>query len=248
MKPVFDIRNVTVSFNFCAVRERSLSYRVSNWLKTNPDDAKTYAALSNINLTINQGEMVGIIGRNGSGKSTLLRVFTRVIVPKQGTVVVAKEKTIAPLLELGIGFQPDLSGEENCFLAGSLMGFSNHEIKSKLKGIQEFAELGDFFYEPIKHYSSGMYARLAFTLATDVDPDILLIDEVLGVGDASFAQKSLERINELIQVGTTIIIVSHNMEFLRMQCKRIIWLEQGKIAMDDEPDRVIEAYNKMIFS
>jgi ABC-type polysaccharide/polyol phosphate transport system ATPase subunit len=202
-------------------------------------------ALRDVSLVIGAGEHVGLIGRNGAGKSTLLRVLTRVLTPKSGRLEVDARRRMVPLLELGIGFHPDLSGRENCYLAGSLMGYGPAEIRARLPGIIAFAELAEFIDEPVKRYSSGMYARLAFALATDVEPEVLLVDEVFGVGDEFFMRKCIVRMQRLMVKGTTTVFVSHNLDFLVAQCDRLIWLDQGAIAMDGTPEAVAAEYRRL---
>ncbi|MCB0264707.1 MAG: ABC transporter ATP-binding protein [Calditrichia bacterium] len=240
MPPVFQLKDVSVAFNKQAITHRSLKSTLGNFF--NGDSSDKFFALRNINLTIADGENIGIIGRNGMGKSTLLRVLTRVISPQSGKVFVDKSRHIVPLLELGIGFQPDLTGRENCFLAGLLMGYSQSEIAGKIDAIIRFSELGDFIDEPVKNYSSGMYARLAFALATDIRPDVLLVDEVFGVGDEFFMRKCIVRMQQLMRAGRTTIFVSHNLDFLVNQCNRLIWLSHGQIVMDGLPEIVAAAY------
>ncbi len=240
MQPVFKLENTSVWFDKHAIKQRSLKYALSknlNWRSRHQ-----IHALNDINLIIYEGEHIGIIGRNGAGKSTLLRVLTRVITPRRGTIFVDKTKHIVPLLELGIGFQPDLSGRENCYLAGILMGYSKSEIDAKMENIIRFSELGDFIDEPVKHSSSGMYARLAFSIATDVQPEVLLVDEVFGVGDEFFMRKCIVRMQRLMQAGSTVIYVSHNLDFLVTQCSRLIWLDKGCLVKDGSPSAVAAAY------
>lgn len=240
MKTIFELRNVSVSFNKHEIRQRSLKYALGSLLRRTRHP--TIDALIDINLSIQEGTQVGIIGRNGAGKSTLLKVMTRVIVPQRGTVILDNKKHIVPLLELGIGFQPDLTGRENCILAGILMGYSREEIESKMDSIIHFSELEDFIDEPVKNYSSGMYARLAFAVATDVRPEVLLVDEVFGVGDEFFMRRCIVRMQRLMQEGSTLIYVSHNLDFLINQCNRLIWLDRGRVIMDGEPMEVGCAY------
>ena len=243
MKPVFKLTNVTVTFKKHAIRHKSLKHSFANLLV---DDAQkpVFNGLEDVSLSIQGGEHVGLIGRNGAGKTTLMRVLTRVIMPRTGGVYVDSAKHIVPLLELGIGFQGDLTGRENCFLAGILMGYSKKEMGERIPGIIEFSELGEFFDEPVKTYSSGMYARLAFALATDVRPEVLLVDEVFGVGDEFFMRKCIVRMQHLMRSGTTTIFVSHNLDFLVTQCQRLIWLENGRVVMDGNSLEVANAYRK----
>lgn len=242
IKPIFKLTNVGVSFGKNAIEHRSLKYSLSLFL----DEKKKpqFKALSNVSLTINEGEHIGLIGRNGAGKTTLMRVLTRVITPQEGGVFVNRQRHIVPLLELGTGFQGDLSGRENCYLAGMLMGYTEKEIAAKLDSIVEFSELVEFIDEPVKTYSSGMYARLAFALATDVQPEVLLVDEVFGVGDEFFMRKCIVRMQRLMQLGTTTVFVSHNLDFLVTQCRRLIWMDKGRVVMDGASLEVATAYRK----
>lgn len=240
MNTIFNLSGISVSFNRHTIKQRSLRHALGNIYNRN-GHYKTQA-LKNISLSIQEGEQVGIIGRNGAGKSTLLRVLTRVITPQSGELHIDKSKHIVPLLELGIGFQPDLTGRENCYLSGILMGYSRDDIGKKIDSIIRFSELGEFIDEPVKNYSSGMYARLAFSIATDVRPEVLLVDEVFGVGDEFFMRKCIHRMQLLMHAGTTVIFVSHNLDFLVTQCKRLIWLDQGTVAMDGNSDEVAASY------
>jgi len=237
---LFSLEGVAVEFERHYLSQRSLREAVGR--KLNGHKSEKIIALNNINLEIREGEHIGIIGRNGAGKSTLLRVLTRVITPAYGKVQVDDSKHIVPLLELGIGFQPDLSGRENCFVAGMLMGYTKKEIQEKIESIIEFAELKDFIDEPVKNYSSGMYARLAFALATDIDPQVLLVDEVFGVGDEFFMKKCMARMQHLMNRGLTTIFISHNVDFLINECDRLIWIENGELMMDGIPSAVASAY------
>lgn len=240
MNSVFELRNVTVRFERHAVKQRSLKVMVGSALRGRPGES--IKALDNVSLRIHEGDHIGVIGRNGAGKSTLLRVLTRVIMPQEGRVHLNGYKHIVPLLELGIGFQPDLTGRENCHLAGVLMGYSREDIRRRIDAINAFAELGDFIDEPVKHYSSGMYARLGFALATDVNPEVLLVDEVFGVGDEFFMRKCTVRMQRLMDGGTTTVFVSHNLDFLVTQCNRMIWLDRGRLVMDGKPSEVATRY------
>jgi len=239
---IFAIQNVRVEFALNTLAQRTLKSALSNLLT--PSRAPRLRALDGVSLTIHDGEHVGLIGRNGAGKSTLLRVLAGVIEPQQGSVSVAGGKHIVPLLELGIGFHPDLSGRENCYLAGSLLGYSPQELSKRLSSIIRFAELAEFIDEPVKNYSSGMYARLAFALATDVEPEVLLVDEVFGVGDEFFMRKCIVRMQRLMKAGTTTIFVTHNLDFLVAQCDRLIWLDRGRIVMDGKPGEIASAYRR----
>ena len=237
---VFRLEDVSVSFRKHAIEERSLKHALANALNGRP--AAVHRALRGVSVRVPRGQHLGVIGRNGAGKSTLLRVLARVIGPQTGSVYVDKSCHVVPLLELGIGFQPDLSGIENTHLAGALMGYSYAEIEARLPSIMEFAELNDFIYEPVKNYSSGMYARLAFALATDIEPEVLLVDEVFGVGDEFFMAKCVTRMRRLMAGGTTTVFVSHDLDFLLAHCERLVWLDAGRIVLDGPPADVAAAY------
>jgi homopolymeric O-antigen transport system ATP-binding protein len=241
-RPVFELQDVSVSFRKNAIEARSLKYSLTSWLGGQP--RAEHVALSHVSLSVAAAERLGVIGRNGAGKSTLLRVLARIIVPQRGRVVVDPRRRVVPLLELGVGFQPDLSGAENCLLAGTLLGVAPARLAARLGDIGRFAEIDGFLHEPVKHYSSGMYARLAFALAFDVEPDVLIVDEVFGVGDEFFMEKCQARIRGLIAAGVTSVFVSHDLDFLQRQCSRLIWLDQGQVVMDGEPDAVSCAYRE----
>lgn len=196
--------------------------------------------LNNINLTIKKGEKVGIIGANGAGKSTLLKVICGILNPSQGRVRV--DGNIAPLIELGAGFNQDMTVKDNIVLYGVLLGYSRQEMKQRTSPILEFAELSEYAHIPVKGLSSGMKARLGFAIATDVEPDILILDEVLSVGDARFTQKSRQRIDQLWQDNSTILFVSHSLESVQELCTRTIWLENGTINFLGETNQAIELY------
>lgn len=184
-------------------------------------------ALQDINLEISQGDVVGIIGFNGAGKSTILKVVSGILKPTKGTVDI--RGNIAPLIELGAGFDPELSGRENIYLNGAMLGISRKIMNKKIEEIIEFAELSEFLDSPVKNYSSGMYARLGFSIATCIRPDILIVDEILSVGDYRFQEKSKQRIKDMMAEGTTIIMVSHTISQVEELCNKIVWLDKGKI-------------------
>jgi ABC-type polysaccharide/polyol phosphate transport system ATPase subunit len=197
-------------------------------------------ALKNINLTIDKGETVGVIGRNGAGKSTLLKLIAGVSQPSVGKVKVYGR--VVPLIELGAGFHPELTGRENIFLNGVILGLSENEIKEKINQIIEFSEIEKFIDTPVKFYSSGMYMRLAFSVSVFVNPDILLVDEILAVGDNQFQKKCLEKMEEFKKNGVTIIFVSHSLETIRKFCQRVIYLKAGKIIADGKSQQVIDYF------
>lgn len=198
-------------------------------------------ALRDVGLELRRGEVFGIVGRNGAGKSTLLKVVARVIRPTHGRVWV--KGRVAPLLEMGAGFHMELTGRENVYLYGSLLGFSRNEMESKFDRIVDFAELWDFIDTPLRTYSTGMVTRLGFSIATDVQPDVLIVDEILGVGDESFQRKSKDRMLGFCGQGTTVILVTHNRELLESMCERAMWLDHGETQMIGSADEVAEAYH-----
>lgn len=199
-----------------------------------------FYALKNINLSIKPGEVVGIVGLNGSGKSTMLKVISGILKPSAGTARV--NGSISPLIELGAGFDFDLTARENVFLNGSVLGFSKQTMTEKMDEIIDFAELRDFMDVAIKNYSSGMVARLGFSIATITHPDILIVDEILSVGDFLFQQKCEKRIADMMSGGTTVIIVSHSLAQIERLCNRVIWLSKGNIIMDGPTTEVCEKY------
>jgi ABC-2 type transport system ATP-binding protein len=203
---------------------------------------RTFWALQEVALDVYPGEVVGLVGVNGAGKSTLLKVVARVLRPTRGRVVVRGR--VAPLLELGAGFHPELTGEENIYLNGALLGYSRHEMQEKYDQIVEFSELGEFINAPIRTYSSGMYARLGFSVATASQPDVLLVDEILSVGDEAFQMKCAARIDTFRQQGTPILLVSHNMATIEAMCQRAAWLDHGTLKAIGEPVQVIRAYHE----
>jgi ABC-2 type transport system ATP-binding protein len=201
-----------------------------------------FEALHEIDLSVASGERVGLIGRNGAGKSTLFRVISRVLPPAEGRVYVAGR--IAPILELGLGFHGELTGRENVMLQGALLGFSRAETRRRLDRIVAWAELEDFIDAPIRTFSTGMSARLAFAVATDVDPDILLVDEALSVGDEKFQRKCHDRMEGLVARGKTFMLVSHSPDQIRDNCDRVVWLHHGRIVLDGPAAAVAEAYHQ----
>jgi ABC-type polysaccharide/polyol phosphate transport system ATPase subunit len=199
-----------------------------------------FCALDDVTFNVSSGETMGIIGRNGSGKSTALKLIAGVTAPTSGEVFV--NGRVSPLIELGAGFHPDLTGRENVHLNGSILGMSDREINEQFDAIVQFAELEEFIDTPIKRYSSGMYVRLGFAVAVHSNPEILLIDEVLSVGDAFFQEKCLARMQEFQQSGITIVVVSHDPELIRTFCERAIWLDHGRLAAEGASPDVVERY------
>ncbi len=202
-----------------------------------------FMALDNISFNVGKGEVVGIIGLNGSGKSTTLKLISGILKPTEGTVKV--NGNISPLIELGAGFDYELTARENVFLNGSVLGFSHAEMENKMDEIIEFSELGDFMDTAIKNFSSGMLARLGFSIATNVRPEILIVDEILGVGDFLFQQKCEKRINDMMSGGTTVIIVSHSIDQIKRLCDRVVWLDKGKVKLIGETQIVCNEYSEI---
>lgn len=199
-----------------------------------------FDALKDISFTIEQGECVAFVGRNGAGKSTTLGLIAQVLKQNKGKIFI--DGRVSPLLELGGGFHPELTGYENIKLNGVLLGLSRKQVTSRLKDIIDFSELGDFINQPIRTYSSGMLARLGFSVIAHLDPDILLIDEVLAVGDASFQQKCLKKMDEFKEQGVTIILVTHSISDVRRLCERVIWIDNHKLKMDGASQLVLDEY------
>jgi len=243
-EPVMKCSSIWLKYRMNNDSQKSLKSLLVNVLKRkrNIDE---FWGLKDITFTLNQGETVGILGPNGSGKSSLVKVLSGIFRPDEGKIMI--QGKIAALLEVGAGFQRDLTGRENIFLNGSILGLSQVEIKDKFDEIVSFAELSEFIDTPVRHYSSGMYARLGFSIAAHINPDFLLIDEVLSVGDQLFQKKCYEKINEFKQKNKTIILISHNLAALTELCNRCIWMETGEIVMDDSTHQVINAYVKHNF-
>jgi len=237
-KTVIDLKNVSVCFKQYSAGSLTLKNKIYRLLTGKKVPA--FTALKNVTVQIEEGETVGVIGKNGAGKSTLLRVMAQIIYPQQGESTVTR--SVAPLFELGLGFHPELTGRENCYMAGALLGITPTQLDDVFENVMEFSELHDFVDQPIKTYSSGMYARLAFSLAVEISPEILLIDEVLGVGDEFFQKKCNARIQSMIKDGITTVIVSHNIDFLTEHCQRLLWLNHGEVVMDGIPAKVAADY------
>lgn len=238
---LIDLKNVTMVFRLPTQKVDNIKeYFIK--LVTRRLKYREFRALENVSLQVRKGESLGLIGRNGAGKSTLLKIIAGVLLPTKGKVAV--NGSIAPLINLGAGFDPEATGQENVYLNGAILGFSHKEMHKKYDRIVEFAELRDFMNVPIKNYSSGMLARLGFAIAVDVNPDILLVDEVLSVGDAPFRKKCQERIEAMRKSGTTYIFVSHSTDQVRKLCTHTVWLKHGKIHMYGPSVEVCKAYEE----
>jgi ABC-type polysaccharide/polyol phosphate transport system ATPase subunit len=235
-----ELENVSLTRRTREEHAYNLKARLFSFLKGTYRRPRRKTVLEGLTLSLPFGAHIGLIGANGSGKSTLLRVIAGILPPSGGAVKTSGR--IAPLIELGAGFEPDLSVQENIILYGVLLGATRGEMRSKLEEIIRFAELEEYRHYPVRSLSSGMAARLAFAVATDVDPQILLLDEVLSVGDEAFRRKSRRRIDSFISRGVTVIIVSHDLGVLRQTCKRTIWLDAGKIRHDGPTEETIAAY------
>lgn len=238
-QPVIRVQNVTQRFRLIQERPDTLRELFAKFLR-HTSEVHNFEAVKNVSLDVQKGEILGIIGRNGSGKSTLLKIIAGVYKPTSGTVQV--QGTIAPLIELGAGFHGELTGRENVVMNGLLMGYSKREMAEREQSIIEFADIGDFIDSPVKQYSSGMYMRLAFAVATEVNPDILVVDEILAVGDMAFQKKSFERLENFRRANKTIIYVAHSMKDVAEHCSRVIYLDRGQIVADGDPEEVIELY------
>lgn len=233
------VDHVYKTFNIYMDKANSLKEKMLFW---NRNKKEKREVLKDVNLTIKNGEAVALIGVNGSGKSTLLKLMTKIIYPNQGKIETYGKLT--SLLELGAGFHPDFSGRENIYFNASIFGLTRKQIDERLESIIEFSELGSYIDNPVRTYSSGMYMRLAFAVAINVDADILLVDEILAVGDQHFQEKCIAKMKELKEQGKTMVFVTHSMNTVKEFCSRAVWLSNGVIKMDGEPDEVIEQYLK----
>jgi ABC-2 type transport system ATP-binding protein/lipopolysaccharide transport system ATP-binding protein len=234
-----ELHNAGVNYRVPSERIQTIKEYLIRWVQGKIKQ-RDFWALKAVDLRVLRGETFGVIGHNGAGKSTLLKLVARVLRPTTGKVVV--RGSVAPLLEFGAGFHPELTGRENIYLNGALLGFTRNDMEQKFNRIVDFAELWDFIDNPIRTYSSGMLARLGFAVATDIDPDVLLIDEVLSVGDEVFQRKSAARIQDFRERGATVLMVSHSMEIIQNMCHRAAWLDHGELKLIGTPESVIQAY------
>ena len=240
--PLVELRDVSLRFVSYHDKHYSLKRAALDLLlrRVGPAPSSEFWALRDVNLALRKGDRVGIIGSNGAGKSTLLRLLARIYPATSGTVSI--RGNVAPLIEMGAGFNPELSGLDNIYFNGAMLGLNRREMAKRLEGIHEFTGLREFAALPLKYYSSGMYMRLAFAVATEVEPDILLIDEALGVGDVAFVEKARQRIFGLLQRSHVVVIVSHDLAALRSMCTRGVWLKKGQVQEDGPIDEVIDRY------
>lgn len=236
---IIEVADVTMRFRMNSDRIMSLKEFVTTALRGRLE-YQEFTTLCHVSFQVEKGETLGLIGRNGAGKSTMLKIISGILKPTEGSVWC--QGNIVPMLELGSGFDFDLTGRENIFLNGAILGYSEAFLLEKYDEIVEFSELGNFIETPIRNYSSGMLARLAFSIATVVKPEILIVDEILSVGDVAFQEKSRKRMMELMGDGTTVLFVSHNIGQIQEMCQRVVWLEQGKIKMQGESKEVCSAY------
>lgn len=231
------VKDMSKSFKIYYDKPNTLKERLLFWKR---NDTEIRPILTDINLEIKKGETVALIGTNGSGKSTLLKLMTKIIYPNKGYIKTNGKLT--SLLELGAGFHPDFTGRENIYFNASIFGLTKKEIDNRLNDIIEFSELGEFIDNPVRTYSSGMYMRLAFSVAINVDAEILLIDEILAVGDQHFQEKCFNKLHELKKSGKTIVIVTHDMNAVKNLCDRAVWIYEGKVKMDDKSSKVVDEY------
>lgn len=241
MKTIIAAKDISIRFRlandrvdtlkeyFVAIVKRRLKYR-------------DFWALQDVSFSLCKGDVLGIIGDNGAGKSTLLKVISGIMKPTRGEITV--NGNVAPMLELGSGFDHNLSGGENIYLNGAILGYSEEFLNEKYDEIVEFSELGDFINQPLRNYSSGMIMRLAFSIATLVDPDILIVDEILSVGDASFREKSERRMKEMMSGGTTVLFVSHSLPQIRQMCNKVLWLDHGRAVAFGSTKEICDQYEK----
>lgn len=234
-----EVKNMTKKFDVYSDKASTLKEKLLFWKRGNKE---VRTVLHDITLDIKKGETVALIGTNGSGKSTLLKLMTKIIYPTKGSV--QTEGKLTSLLELGAGFHPDFSGRENIYFNASIFGLSKAEIDKRLEDIIEFSELEKFIDNPVRTYSSGMYMRLAFSVAINVDADILLIDEILAVGDKHFQDKCFKKLEELRDSNRTIVIVTHSLDSIKKLCNRAIWIKDGIVRMDGETSEVVSKYLK----
>lgn len=239
------LKNVSMKFNLGVEKDNSLKMIFINLFTPKKKKKKDYFwALKDIDFRINKGDVVGIIGANGAGKSTLLKVVSGVYKPTTGTVEVNGK--ISPMIELGAGFDPELTARENIYLNGAILGYSKEFLEQKFDDIVEFSELKDFLDVPVKNFSSGMVAKLAFSISTIVDPEVLIVDEILSVGDIKFQEKSKNKMMSMIEGGTTVLYVSHSIDSIKELCSKVIWLDHGKIVKMGDTKEICDEYYKKL--
>lgn len=237
--PIVSVKNISLKFKMEQNRANSLKEFCVRWLKRDLK-SEDFWALTDVSFDVEKGDVIGIIGHNGAGKSTLLKVISGIMKPTKGTIEVYGN--IVPMLELGSGFDMELSGRENIYLNGAILGYSEEFLNEKYDEIVAFSELGNFIEAPLRTYSSGMLARLAFSVACIVEPEILIVDEILSVGDADFQEKSRARMMDLMTGGTTVFFVSHSLKQIREMCNKVVWLEHGKIQAIGKTEEICNMY------
>ena len=237
--PIVSVKNISLKFKMEQNRANSLKEFCVRWLKRDLK-SEDFWALTDVSFDVEKGDVIGIIGHNGAGKSTLLKVISGIMKPTKGTI--EAHGNIVPMLELGSGFDMELSGRENIYLNGAILGYSEEFLNEKYDEIVAFSELGNFIEAPLRTYSSGMLARLAFSVACIVEPEILIVDEILSVGDAAFQEKSRARMMELMTGGTTVFFVSHSLKQIREMCNKVVWLEHGKIQAIGKTEEICNMY------
>lgn len=237
---IIDVSDVTMKFHLNTDKIMSLKEFVTRSL-SGKLKFQDFTALSHVSFQVKKGETVGLIGHNGAGKSTMLKAVSGILKPTEGTITC--HGNIVPMLELGSGFDMELTGRENIFLNGAILGYSKQFLTDRFDEIVSFSELGEFIDVPIRNYSSGMMARLAFSIASMVEPEILIVDEILSVGDESFQKKSRERMKNLMDCGTTVLFVSHTMAQVQQLCDRVVWLDHGEVKMIGDSQEVCNAYS-----
>ncbi len=244
---VISVRQLSKQFRLGVKMHNTLRDQIAGWFRRGERAAsETFWALRDVSFDVEPGQVVGIIGRNGAGKSTLLKILSQITDPTEGEVRIRGR--VASLLEVGTGFHPELSGRENVFLNGAILGMTRAEIRRKFDEIVAFAEVEKFLDTPVKHYSSGMYVRLAFSVAAHLESEIMIVDEVLAVGDGAFQKKCLGKMGEVTQRGRTVLFVSHSMIAVQSLCNRVIWLNEGRVLEDGEPTPVITRYLHVVSS
>ncbi|WP_195492044.1 ABC transporter ATP-binding protein [Roseburia faecis] len=237
--PIVSVKNISLKFKMEQNRANSLKEFCVRWLKRDLK-SEDFWALTDVSFDVEKGDVIGIIGHNGAGKSTLLKVISGIMKPTKGTI--EAHGNIVPMLELGSGFDMELSGRENIYLNGAILGYSEEFLNEKYDEIVTFSELGNFIEAPLRTYSSGMLARLAFSVACIVEPEILIVDEILSVGDADFQEKSRARMMDLMTGGTTVFFVSHSLKQIREMCNKVVWLEHGKIQAIGKTEEICNMY------
>lgn len=238
-----EVNNVTVRYKMANDKVSSLKEFIIKKAKKEITENE-FLALNDVSFTVDKGDVIGIVGRNGAGKSTLLKIVSGIQKPASGNVVL--HGRVVPMLELGAGFDMELSGKENVYLNGAVLGYTKEFLDERYEDILAFSELGDFINMPVRNYSSGMVARLAFSIASQVNPEILIVDEVLSVGDENFQRKSRDRMVELMSGGSTVLFVSHNIQQVKDICNKAVWLRHGQVVMTGEAETVCDQYQEAL--